>query len=313
MAADLRSGRCGSRQIEHVSDVQDAFLPSGQRQRQRLRCIGFERSLAARATPCRCSGCDMGSYVWHNYKPLGEKLEALIESVVQEYADKEVVVVAAAYSVHRFVDLRGASVCRDQFLRLTMAALCVSAKYWDEGAALACQNSRIAGRAGIALEDFNSMEIAFMRGLGWTLAMSELQFEEWAAKLEALGEEALKEQETRCDLERCNQSPLLSTDMAEQLSGANVSFATPCAVPEVTAEEVELRAGAVGTVMRVSSSAKDSKGDAITTRLVFPSFQPEDASSVEVLLRAGSESVSRTEHAAGGATILRCYSYGDLP
>ena len=122
---------------------------------------------------------------------------------------------AAAYSVHRFVDLRGASVCRDQFLRLTMvrscrvsqspfplacrahlpicdrplmcpgprqAALCVSAKYWDEGAALACQNSRIAGRAGIALEDFNSMEIAFMRGLGWTLAMSELQFEEWAAK-----------------------------------------------------------------------------------------------------------------------------------
>ena len=43
---------------------------------------------------------------------------------VQEYADKEVVVVAAAYSVHRFVDLRGASVCRDQFLRLTMVRSC---------------------------------------------------------------------------------------------------------------------------------------------------------------------------------------------
>ena len=28
----------------------------------------------------------MGSYVWHNYKPLGEKLEALIESVVSPAA-----------------------------------------------------------------------------------------------------------------------------------------------------------------------------------------------------------------------------------
>jgi len=39
---------------------------------------------------------------------------------VQDWADKEIVVVAAAYSVHRFLDQRGASVCRDQFLRLTM-------------------------------------------------------------------------------------------------------------------------------------------------------------------------------------------------
>ena len=111
----------------------------------------------------RCSGFDSGSYVWHNYKPLSEKLEHLIESVVsaaallpraraaralyaalrtccirevsssrgapcwlcwalqvQDWADKEIVVVTAAYSVHRFLDLRGASVCRDQFLRLTM-------------------------------------------------------------------------------------------------------------------------------------------------------------------------------------------------
>ena len=50
------SHRAATGQIEHVSDVQDAFLPSGQRQRQRLRCIGFERSLAARATPCRYAG-----------------------------------------------------------------------------------------------------------------------------------------------------------------------------------------------------------------------------------------------------------------
>ena len=194
------------------------------------------------------------------------------------------------------------------------AALCVSAKYWDEGAALACQNSRIAGRAGIALEDFNGMEIAFLRGLEWTLAMSEGLFEAWAAKLEALGEEAIKEQETRCELERCNQSPLLSTDVAEQLSGSGVSFATPCAAPGGAEQDAESRAGEVATVMRVSSSAKDSNGDAITTRLVFPS-SCEDAPSVGTLLRVAStnESVSRTEHAGGGTTILRCYSYAGLP
>jgi hypothetical protein len=199
------------------------------------------------------------------------------------------------------------------------AALCVNAKYWDEGAAVACQNSRIAGRAGITLEDFNRMEIAFMRGLGWTLAMSEGLFGEWAAKLEALGEEANKEQETRLLLERCNWSPLLSTDVAEQLSASyvssvtytssGVSFATPCTVAGGAREDA--RSGETERVMRVSSSAVDSKGEAITSRLVFPEFQQElDAGSCAPLLCVGSESVSRSDSATG-TTILRCFSYAD--
>ena len=109
---------------------------------------------------CRCGSSDKGSYVWHNYRPLSEKLEDIIESVVrlhtaprlsvyrfthvhvrccvrakksfgraiiicctsqvQEYVDKESVVVAAAYSLHRFLELREAPVCRDQFLRLVL-------------------------------------------------------------------------------------------------------------------------------------------------------------------------------------------------
>jgi hypothetical protein len=199
------------------------------------------------------------------------------------------------------------------------AALCVNAKYWDEGAAMACQNSRIAGRAGIALEDFNRMEITFMRGLEWTLAMSEGLFGEWAAKLEALGEEAIKEQETRLLLERCNWSPLLSTDVAEQLSGSYVSsdtsspscvsFATPCTVAGGAREDA--RSGETEMVMRVSSSAVDSKGDAITARLVFPELHQElDAGSGAPRLCVGSESVSRTDSAVG-TTILRCFSYAD--
>lgn len=275
--------------------------------------------------------------------------------------------VTAAYSVHRFLELRGASVCRDQFLRLTMvnffwfrpfflvpprakvrlpcavllpqreasvpicerplmrccprqAALCVNAKYWDEGAAMACQNSRIAGRAGIALEDFNRMEINFMRGLEWTLAMSEGLFEEWAAKLEALGEEATTEQEARRELERCNQSPLLSTDVAEQLSASYlsvasspscVSFATPCTVAGAAWKHASSGEGETEMVMRVSSSTLDSKGDAITARLVFPELQQGlDAGNSASFLRVGSESVSRTDTSVG-TTILRCFSYAD--
>jgi len=96
------------------------------------------------------------------------------------------------------------------------AALCVNAKYWDEGAAgTANLNGLIAGRACVALEDFNRMELTLMRGLDWNLGISAEVFEEWSARLETLGGEACKEQENL----RRNKSPLLSTDLAERLSG----------------------------------------------------------------------------------------------
>ena len=69
---------------------------------------------------CRCSGSDKNSYLWHNYRPLSEKLEDMIESVVQEYVDKDCVVVSAAASLDKFIQNRGLPVCRDQFLRLAM-------------------------------------------------------------------------------------------------------------------------------------------------------------------------------------------------
>lgn len=299
-------------QVEHMSDL----FREGEkrRQRRRLQCIGFGRMLATRATPCRCSGDDKGTYVWHNYKPLKEKLEEIIESVVQEFVDKESVVVAAAYSMERFLEQRGAPLCRDQFLRLVVASLCVNAKYWDEGAASANLNCRIAGRACVALEDFNRMEIALMRGLDWNLGMSAEQFEEWSARLETLGAQACKEQENL----RRNQSPLLSTDLAERLSVATeMGSATPVTWSDTN--KCSFDQSLVSTVLRVSSTATDSKGDVITSRLVFPSLPPVDSSgkfvrisSADTILRVGSLSLGLDEQESqgegGGTTILRTVS-----
>lgn len=250
----------------------------------------------------RCSGDDKSSYLFHNYRPISEKLEDVIESVVHEYVDKESVVVSAANSVDRFIRLRGTPVCRDQFLRLVAVAVCVNAKYWDEGAALAMQNARIAGRVGIAVEDFNRMEIAFLRGLNWTLSVSTLDFEEWSERLCSLAKEV--KDEGLLELEQRNESPLLSTDVVERITlttKAGKQAECLSRMHECCSEDEPKE-------MRVSSSAKDSKGDIITTRLVFAALPHEGASraascSTDTILRIGS-----TDGGICGQTILRSSS-----
>lgn len=239
--------------------------------------------------------------MFHNYRPMSEKLEDVIEGVVQEYVDKEGVVVSAANSVDRFIEMRGTPVCRDQFLRLVAVALCVNAKYWDEGAALSIQNARIAGRVGIPLEDFNRMEIAFLRGLNWTLSVSTLNFEGWAAELCSLANEVTDQ--GLVDLDQRNESPLLSTDVVEHIALVPMADkqAEPLSRLHVCCSEDE------PTEMRVSSAAKDSKGETITTRLVFASLPHETSRaascSTDTILRIGS-----SEGLPGGETILRSCS-----
>ena len=217
----------------------------------------------------------------------------------------------------------------------------MNAKYWDEGAALTKQNSRIAGRAGIELEDFNRMEIAFMRGVDWTLALSLAEYEEWASKLDAFGAEAMKEQEKRRELGRRNESPLLSTDVVERLAALQHKMLRPAStfssedfascdvstcdivdVLETGAEEEE------PNVMHLSSTPRDVKGSFITTRLVFPTLPSVDGAhgreaysgrgdggntilrvcSVDELTREDSDG----RHACGGGTILRTVSMWDV-
>ena len=136
-------------QVVHVADLVEQAT---RRQEHRRLCLGFSRFLLSCATPCKCSCGDKGSYVWHNYKPLTEKLEDFIESVLGAYVDRDSVVVAAAHVLRRFMLARNAPVCRDMTLRLVAVAVCVSAKYWDEGASFRRNNAQIASRAGIALE-----------------------------------------------------------------------------------------------------------------------------------------------------------------
>jgi len=258
----------------------------------------------------RCSGDDKMSYLFHNYRPMTEKLEDVMESIVQEYVDKEGVVVSTANSVDRYIRLRGSPLCRDQFLRLVAVALCVNAKYWDEGAAASLQNVRIAGRVGVPLEDFNRMEIAFLRGLQWTLSVSTLNFAEWRDHLGSLAKEA--SDESLLEMEQRNESPLLSTDVAEGIVHATIpahaTGARESPPPKHLAGVHVCSSDDEPKEMRVSSSAKDSKGDVITTRLVFAALPEHGASRAtschtDTILRIGS-----TDGLGGGETILRSYS-----
>lgn len=264
-----------AQKVAEFQHLGGAFEDGNGRRRLRQHCIGFEQMMSSHSAPCRCSGFDKGSYVWHHYKPLKEKLADIIESIVREYEDWESVIVSAAHSVDRFIKLRGVPICRDQFLRLVTAALCVNAKYWDEGAAQVCQNSRIANRAKIPLDDFNRMEIHFMSGLGWNVSMSREEYDCWLARLHAeavgascgselaqlpSGSSSELEQLPELHCRKC--SPLLSTDVFERLASQGNA-----AGGEVAAE-----------ILRVSSSAKDSSGNYITSRLVFPALPVMDPS-----------------------------------
>ena len=222
--------------------------------------------------------------------------------------------------------------CVDVLVRVCMcsqAALCVTLKYWDEGAAQSNQNLKISNRCSIPLEDFNRMEIAFMKGLDWTLAISRENFDAWAKQLEEWGEAASKEQENLRELERRNQSPLLSTDVVERI-GSHGSVNARFKSPKLTFgdELMGVGAGSVCTdggedgVLRVSSTATDSNGDIITTRLVFPTLPPANSPyslgrskslclgiGSETILRVGSlESVSMSEEREGGKKILKTVS-----
>ena len=184
----------------------------------------------------------------------------------------------------------------------TQAALCVNAKYWDEGASFRYNNASISGRAGIPLEDFNRMELSLLHGLLWTLAITAQEYEEWAALLETWGEEANSKEHGRvCGLSYRNPSPLLSTDVVEQMEknqavrqGMEVVLGYSGAggrdggggggdrSPGLDLSVLEVREGGEGEegVCGMVSSMKDGKGGIIMTRLVFADYAPPEGNKL---------------------------------
>jgi hypothetical protein len=95
---------------------------------------------------------------------------------------------------------------------LAQVAVCINAKFWDDEQAGQKQNERIAASHSISLDEFNMMEIAFMRGLGWNLHCSEGEFEELVLALEAPASDGLKAPAAR------NPSPHSSTDLVDGIA-----------------------------------------------------------------------------------------------
>jgi len=76
-------------------------------------------------------------------------------------------------------------------------AVCVNCKFWDDKAPFFRQNSRISAATGIPLADFNAMEMAFLRGLGWNICMGPEDFDHWSRVIEDCAEAQRKETEER--------------------------------------------------------------------------------------------------------------------
>ena len=123
-------------------------------------------------------------------------------------------VVTATELIVRYVDARGEPVCKDQMLRLLTAAVLVTAKYWDDGAAVDARlNAKFAQRQGIPLDDMNMLEINLIRGCGWNVGISLPKFLEWRGLVEHAAEQAAEQQRAEEDLRRSSSSPSCSTDL----------------------------------------------------------------------------------------------------
>ena len=94
----------------------------------------------------------------------------------------------------------------------------MNAKFWDEAAAKELQNSKFSCRTRIPLDEFNMMEISFLKGLDWNLFLKEEEYERWSNILTSKAELSFSEEEKQMASERRNQSPLCSTDLAESIA-----------------------------------------------------------------------------------------------
>jgi len=236
----------------------------------RLRCSGAARIIVERCKPCRCTGQWKQSYLWHNYRPLRDKMEEIIMNLVKDMKEASTIVVTATAAIIRFVESEHIPLCKDQFLRMISVAVCVNAKFWDDEQAGRIQNERIASVNSIPLDEFNMMEIAFMRGLGWNLHLSEAQFGAWVAALEhdeaqadeasqasteeasssaeeaaSSGSEEVHEQvhEQVLQLIRRNPSPHSSTDLVDGIESMISDFKVVSFGTEMEGRKLELASG----------------------------------------------------------------------
>mmetsp|Transcript_71141 Transcript_71141/g.189904 ORF Transcript_71141/g.189904 Transcript_71141/m.189904 type:complete len:248 (-) Transcript_71141:34-777(-) len=209
-----------SERNDEISLINLELFRDKRREDARRLSIGCARYLAQVSKPCRCSGLTSfgDCHLWHNYRPLKESVDDLIQRLALEYEDSTGVILAIAPSILRFCKSEGINLCKDQFLRLISVAVCVNCKFWDDKAPFFRQNSRISAATGIPLADFNAMEMAFLRGLGWNICMGPEDFDHWSRVIEDCAEAQRKETEERREAERRYQSPTDVAELADSLA-----------------------------------------------------------------------------------------------
>lgn len=87
----------------------------------------------------------------------------------------------------RYLEGKALPLCRSQLAKLLACAICLNARYWDDGAHGEVQFLRMFEATGISLDDFAAMEITMLSTLGWRLGMREGEFELWAKVVDGDG------------------------------------------------------------------------------------------------------------------------------
>eukprot|EP00286_Rhodomonas_abbreviata_P028519 CAMPEP_0181300974 /NCGR_PEP_ID=MMETSP1101-20121128/7178_1 /TAXON_ID=46948 /ORGANISM="Rhodomonas abbreviata, Strain Caron Lab Isolate" /LENGTH=221 /DNA_ID=CAMNT_0023406251 /DNA_START=274 /DNA_END=938 /DNA_ORIENTATION=- len=159
--------------------------------------------------------------------PFSGKMEEIIMSLVKDMRDAATIIVTSTVSILKFVENEGIPLCKDQFLRMISVAVCVNAKFWDDEQAGRLLNARIASASSIPLDEFNCMELSFMRGLNWELHISNEDFCSWVSQLEATSDDQ------KLEAARRNPSPHSSTDLVDMISDFGLaSFSSTSSAPQ---------------------------------------------------------------------------------
>lgn len=192
-----------------------------------------------------------GSSMGEDLTPAGR------DAQVQDMAESLNLVVTATELIVRYVEARGEPMCKDQLLRLLSTAVLVTAKYWDDGAAVDARlNAKFAQRQGIPLDEMNMLEINLIRGCGWNVGISLPKFNEWRGLVEQAAEQQAAEQQGVEDAKRnASVSPSYSTQHAFCSSHAS---APPCPSPQDASQPGGLKQSGLARLIVVAPLATSS-------------------------------------------------------
>ena len=86
-----------------------------------------------------------------------------IEGLLAPYQEAPALAVCMTACIARFSDAEGIPLCRDQVARLVAISVGVNVKFWDDGAIGDCVNMKVASASQVPRDDFNAMEMSFLR------------------------------------------------------------------------------------------------------------------------------------------------------